>query len=58
MTPTQPHTLSPAGGPGNLKFGALAPEIKEQVRSADADRLLGWSERILTAEHLQDIFRD
>jgi molybdopterin converting factor small subunit len=41
-----------------LKFGALAPEIEEQVRSADADRLLGWSERILTAERLQDVFRD
>lgn len=41
-----------------LKFGALAPEIEEQVRSADSDRLLGWSERILTAECLQDIFRD
>ena len=41
-----------------LKFGALAPEIEEQVRSADADRLLGWSERILTAEQLQDVFQD
>jgi prophage antirepressor-like protein len=41
-----------------LKFGVLAPDIEEQVRSADADRLLGWSERILTAEHLQDVFQD
>ncbi len=39
-----------------LKFGPLAPEIEERVRSADADRLLGWSERILTAESLQDVF--
>lgn len=41
-----------------LKFGPLDPEIEERVRSADADRLLGWSERILTAESLQDVFRD
>jgi flagellar biosynthesis/type III secretory pathway protein FliH len=41
-----------------LKFGPLAPEIEERVRSADADRLLEWSERILTAERVQDLFRD
>lgn len=41
-----------------LKFGALAPEIEEQVCSADADRLLVWGERILTAVSLEDIFRD
>ena len=41
-----------------LKFGPLVSEIEERVRSADADRLLGWSERILTAETLQDVFRD
>jgi len=41
-----------------LKFGPLDPEIEDRVRSADADRLLGWSERILTAESLQDVFRD
>ena len=41
-----------------LKFGPLDPEIEERVHSADADRLLGWSERILTAESLQDVFRD
>jgi Putative transposase, YhgA-like/Domain of unknown function (DUF4351) len=41
-----------------LKFGPLEPEIEERVHSANADRLLGWSERILTAESLQDVFRD
>lgn len=41
-----------------LKFGPLDPEIEARVRSADADRLLGWSERILTAESLQDVFWD
>lgn len=41
-----------------LKFGVLEPGIEDRVRSADADRLLEWGERILTAENLQDIFRD
>ena len=41
-----------------LKFGPLEPEIEERVRSADADRLLEWGERVLTAESLQDVFRD
>lgn len=41
-----------------VKFGPLAPEIEERVRSADADRLLEWSERVLIAERLQDVFRD
>jgi hypothetical protein len=41
-----------------LKFGPLEPEIEDRVRSADADRLLTWGERVLTAESLQDIFRD
>lgn len=41
-----------------LKFGPLDPEIEERVRSVDADRLLMWSERILTAESLQDVIQD
>ena len=41
-----------------LKFGPLAPEIEARVHSADADRLLEWSDRILTAESLEDVFRD
>ena len=41
-----------------LKFGPLAPETEERVRSADADRLLEWSERVLTAERLENVFRD
>ena len=41
-----------------LKFGPLGPEIEDRVRSADADRLLTWGERVLTAESLGDIFRD
>jgi predicted transposase YdaD len=41
-----------------LKFAPLEPEIEERVRAADADRLLVWGERVLTAESLEDIFRD
>jgi hypothetical protein len=41
-----------------LKFGPLAPAVEERVRSADAGRLLEWSERVLTAERLQDVFED
>ncbi len=41
-----------------LKFGPLAPEVEERVRSTDADRLLEWGDRVLTAERLQDVFGD
>lgn len=41
-----------------LKFGPLAPETEQRVRSTDAERLLEWSEQVLTAEKLEDIFKD
>ncbi|HEV2854128.1 MAG TPA: Rpn family recombination-promoting nuclease/putative transposase [Thermoanaerobaculia bacterium] len=41
-----------------LKFGPLSPEIEERVRSTEADRLLEWSERILTAQRLEDVLTD
>jgi hypothetical protein len=41
-----------------LKFGPPAPETEERVRSADADRLLEWTERVLTAERLADVFQE
>jgi uncharacterized protein DUF4351 len=41
-----------------LKFGPLESTIEDRVWSADADRLLEWGERVLTAECLQDVFRD
>jgi predicted transposase YdaD len=41
-----------------LKFGPLEPAIEDRVRSADTDRLLEWGERVLTAQSLQDVFRD
>lgn len=40
-----------------LKFGPLEPALEERVRSADADRLLEWGDRVLTAESLQQVFR-
>jgi predicted transposase YdaD len=41
-----------------LKFGPLALEIEERVRSTDANRLLEWSDRVLSAERLEDVFRE
>lgn len=41
-----------------FKFGPLESEVENRVRSADADRLLEWGERVLTAKSLQDIFKD
>jgi hypothetical protein len=39
-----------------LKFGSLAPEIEDRVRTADADRLLEWGERVLQVGRLEDVF--
>jgi predicted transposase/invertase (TIGR01784 family) len=41
-----------------LKFGPLAPEVEKRVRSADADRLLEWGKRVLSADRLEDVFKD
>jgi hypothetical protein len=41
-----------------LKFGPLDAATEERVRSADADRLLEWGDRILSAERLEDLFQD
>jgi hypothetical protein len=41
-----------------LKFGPLKPEIEERVRSADPDRLVVWSERVLGAERAEDVLQD
>jgi predicted transposase YdaD len=40
------------------KFGPVDPGIEERLRSADADRLLEWSERVLSAERVEDVFQD
>ena len=38
------------------KFGRLDPRTRQRVESADADRLLDWGERVLEAQHLEDVF--
>jgi flagellar biosynthesis/type III secretory pathway protein FliH len=40
-----------------LKFGPLESEVEERVRSAEADRLLEWGKRVLSAKTLTDVFR-
>lgn len=40
-----------------LKFGEIPDEVRRRIEQADADTLLTWSERILTAERIEDIFR-
>ena len=39
-----------------LKFGALPTERRSKIESADAETLLTWSERMLSAESLEQIF--
>ena len=38
-----------------LKFGAPSPEIQQRISEADADTLITWSERILTADSLEAV---
>jgi hypothetical protein len=40
-----------------LRFGVLPQSAHAQVQSADADTLLRWSERVLTASTLDEVFR-
>jgi hypothetical protein len=40
------------------KFGRLDRQIRARVRAADAESLLAWGERVLTAERLEDVFRN
>ena len=40
-----------------LKFGNLLPEIEQRIRDANADTLLAWSERVLTASTIDEILR-
>ena len=40
-----------------LKFGDIPEDIQGRIEAADADTLLTWSERILTAERIEDIVR-
>ncbi|HKV06684.1 MAG TPA: Rpn family recombination-promoting nuclease/putative transposase [Thermoanaerobaculia bacterium] len=38
------------------KFGRIDPKTRTRVQSADAERLLDWGLRVLTAERLEDVF--
>jgi len=38
-----------------LKFGPLSPETQQRISEADADTLLTWSERVLTANTIDEI---
>ena len=39
-----------------IKFGPIAPELMTRLEQADDRQLLNWSERILSAKKLSDIF--
>jgi hypothetical protein len=41
----------------SLKFGQPSEHVRARIEAADADTLLDWSARILTAERVDDIFR-
>jgi hypothetical protein len=38
-----------------LKFGPPSPEIQQRISDADAETLLMWSERVLSADTIDDI---
>jgi len=38
------------------KFGRVDAKTRKRVKSADAERLLDWAKRVLTAERLEDVF--
>lgn len=39
-----------------IKFGPLNPEIRLLVETANKECLLEWSERVLTANSVSDVF--
>ena len=40
-----------------LKFGPPDAAVRKRVESADSETLLRWSERILTAGSLEELFK-
>ena len=38
------------------RFGTIPPRYQERLASADSDTLLRWSERILTAQTIDEVF--
>ncbi len=41
-----------------LRFGDLSDPVRQRIDSADADTLLRWSERVLTAQSLEEVLAD
>jgi len=41
-----------------LKFGPPGDLIRERVQQADPDALILWSERVLTASCVEEVFAD
>ena len=41
-----------------FKFGPLRPEDRSRIDTADAERLLAWGERVLTARSLDEVFEE
>ena len=39
-----------------LKFGVLPEEVQRRIESAEADALLALSERVLTANSIDEVF--
>jgi hypothetical protein len=37
------------------RFGDVPDEVRQRVETADAETLLQWSERLLTARSLEDV---
>ncbi len=42
----------------SLRFGELPATVHQRIEAADADTLLRWSERVLTAATLDEILAD
>ena len=38
-----------------LKFGPVPESVRSRVESADAETLLRWSERVLSADRVEDV---
>ena len=41
-----------------LRFGELPADVAQRIETADAETLLRWSERVLTAKTLDEILAD
>jgi len=38
------------------KFGALREDVRQRLNTADSDQLLDWTERVLAARSLNEVF--